>query len=238
MNERKNMTKEINFFVTFMVILGIIGLIGSASAASYVWIEKDVRGVGSLDAEYDIDTEYGIATGIEMQEMISGSGVVSKRKWVLEVNPLIDEECVEGLIEKKELDLEYFPITYQNHSFDQKWLDKKCVKNYDIGAVVDANFVECEKMMLRETVVTYGDGTEISSSNVLEAGPELSIMQTVTADVLGISHIGFAAKDPGNHHHTVAYGREETIGQFQIDSTVEIGLACDDVGLGDWLGCP
>ena len=221
-----------------MVILGIIGLIGSAAAASYVWIEMDVRGVGYLDGKYDIDTEYGIATGIEMQEMISGSGVISKRTWVLEVNPRIDEECIEGLIEEKELDLEYFPITYQNHSYNQKWLDKKCAKNYDIGAVVDANFMQCEKMNLQETIVTYGDGTEISSSNVLEAGSELSIMQTVTADVLGISHIGFAAKDPNNHHHTIAYGREETVGQFQIDSTIEIGLTCDEVGLGDWLGCP
>jgi hypothetical protein len=38
------------------------------------------------------------------------------------------EVCLEGLIEEKEFDVEYFPITYQNHSYDQKWMEKKCVR--------------------------------------------------------------------------------------------------------------
>ncbi len=226
--------------VAAMVIFGLICVIGSAAAASYIWVESNVKGVGHLTSEYEVDTEYGIANGIEMQELESGSGLVTKQKWTLEVNPLLDGECVEGLIEEKEFDVEYFPITYQNHSYDQKWLEKKCVKNYDIGAVTDANFVQCEKLQKKETVVTYGDGTKSTGTPVyeLKAGPELSIMQTVSADVLGISHIGFAAKDPGNHHHTIAYGKEETIGQFQIEKTIEIGFNCTQPGLGDWLGCP
>jgi hypothetical protein len=128
------------------------------------------------------------------------------------------------------------------------------VKNYDIGAVTDANFVQCEKLQKKETVVTYGNGVRgtrghwdwshgwpprwIPGTAGLVAGPELSLMQTVTADVTGISHIGFAAKDPNNHHHTIAYGKEETIGQFNIEKTIEIGLNCSQEGLGDWLGCP
>ncbi|NQE54786.1 hypothetical protein C5S29_14445, partial [ANME-1 cluster archaeon GoMg3.2] len=102
-------------------------------------------------------------------------------------------------------------------------------------AVTDANFVQCEKLQKKETVVTYGDGVTALG---LVQGPELSIMQTVSADVLGISHIGFAAKDPNKHHHTIAYGKEETIGQFQIEKTIEIGLNCNQPGIGDWLGCP
>ncbi|NQE53617.1 hypothetical protein C5S29_08485, partial [ANME-1 cluster archaeon GoMg3.2] len=102
-------------------------------------------------------------------------------------------------------------------------------------AVTDANFVQCEKLQKKETVVTYGDGVAALG---LVQGPELSIMQTVSADVLGISHIGFAAKDPAKRHHTIAYGKEETIGQFSIEKTIEIGLNCTQPGLGDWLGCP
>ncbi|NQE52758.1 hypothetical protein C5S29_04125 [ANME-1 cluster archaeon GoMg3.2] len=237
------MKKRLTMLVAAMVIFGLICVIGSAAAASYVWVESNVKGVGHLNSEYEVDTKAGIATGIEMQELESGSGLVTKQKWTLEVNPRKDStnECYHGLIEVKEFDVEYFPITYQNHSYDQKWLEKKCVKNYDIGAVTDANFVQCEKLQKKETVVTYGKGFTANTGNLswtLIDGPELSIMQTVSADVLGISHIGFAAKDPGNHHHTIAYGKEETIGQFQIDKTIEIGLNCTQPGLGDWLGCP
>jgi hypothetical protein len=118
------------------------------------------------------------------------------------------------------------------------------VKNYDLGAVTDANFIQCEKLQKKESVVTYGDGVEMdqewlnhSNQVVLEAGTP-SLVQTVSADVLGISHIGFSAKDPKQHHHTIAYGREETIGQFQIEKTIEIKLTCLDDQIGDWLGCP
>jgi len=239
--KKKKMKKGLTMLVAAMVIFGLICVIGSAAAASYVWVESNVKGVGFLNSDYEVDTEYGIATGIEMQELESGTGIVTKQKWTLEVNPKNGTTgyCAEGLIEEKEFDVEYFPITYQNHSYDQKWIQKKCVKNYDIGAVTDANFVQCEKLQKKESVVTYGDGVGTSDdSYYLVQGPELSIMQTVTADVLGISHIGFAAKDPDEHHHTIAYGVEETIGQFQIEKTIEIGFDCNEPGLGDWLGCP
>ncbi|MGB3459523.1 MAG: hypothetical protein WBB08_09595, partial [Halobacteriota archaeon] len=226
-----------------------------------VWVESNVKGVGYLNSEYEVDTEYGIANGIEMQELEAGSGLVTKQKWTLEVNPMGPayfsgvDRCLEGLIEEKEFDVEYFPITYQNHSYDQKWMEKKCVKNYDLGAVTDANFIQCEKLQKKESVVTYGDGVWMDPNGGLEE-PKLiapadgwdgipwlwpgtpSLVQTVSADVLGISHIGFAAKDPQEHHHTVAYGREETIGQFQIEKTIEIKLTCREDQIGDWLGCP
>ena len=249
------MKKGLTMLVAAMVIFGLISVIGSAAAATNVWVESNVKGVGHLTSEYEVDTEYGIANGVEMEELESGSGLVTKQTWTLEVNPKGTNVtsgtagvCLEGLIEEKEFDVEYFPITYQNHSYDQKWMEKKCVKNYDLGAVTDANFVQCEKLQKKESVVTYGDGvwmdhTWDSLAGVapgkihLQAGTP-SIVQTVSADVLGISHIGFAAKDPTEHHHTIAYGREETIGQFQIDKTIEIKLNCSTGQIGDWLGCP
>jgi phage baseplate assembly protein gpV len=123
-------------------------------------------------------------------------------------------------------------------------MEKKCVKNYDIGAVTDANFIQCEKLQKKESVVTYGDGVWMDqkwlnhSLQVTLAPGTPSLVQTVSADVLSISHIGFSAKDPKEHRHTIAYGREETIGQFSIEKTIEIKLDCKIYQIGDWLGCP
>ncbi len=96
--------------------------------------------------------------------------------------------------------------------------------------------------------MTYGNGVwGIDQQWPIPTPPEVpvflwagtpSLVQTVSADVLGISHIGFSAKDPNEHHHTIAYGREETIGQFQIEKTIEIKLNCSTGQIGDWLGCP
>ena len=242
-----------------IIIIGLIATIGNVNAASYVWVDSNVKGVGYKNAEYEVDTEYGIANGIEMSELEAGSGIVTTEKWTLEVNPMQDNpwvqgSCVEGLIEEKELDAEYFPITYQNHSYDSKWLEKKCVKNYDLGAVTDANFVQCEKLQKKESVETYGDGVgrvlagyatrngDVGLDFGLYAGDPAAITQTVTADVVGISHIGFAAKaskyEGGEHHHTIAIGKEETIGNFHIEKTIDIRLDCSWNMTGDWLGCP
>jgi len=247
------MKKGLTMLVAAMVITGLICVIGSAAAATNIWVESNVKGVGHLTSEYEVDTEYGLANGIEMQELESGSGLVTKQKWTLEVNPIgieydtSSKVCLEGLIEEKEFDVEYFPITYQNHSYDQKWMEKKCVKNYDLGAVTDANFIQCEKLQKKESVVTYGNGVWMDQEWPKQIPPAVpielaagtpSLVQTVSADVLGISHIGFSAKDPNEHHHTIAYGREETIGQFSIEKTIEIKLNCSTDQIGDWLGCP
>jgi len=245
------MKRRLSMLVAAIVVFGLIVAIGSAVAANYVWIDSNVKGVGYTNSEYGVDTRYGIANGVEMAEQESGTGLVTTQRWTLEVNKVNIESlcecyCAEGLEEKKVLDVEYFPITYQNHSYDQKWQEKKCVKNYLIGAVTDANFVQCEKLQKEETVVTY-TGYEMPApyppydkwydyNN--DESPSASLTQTVTADVLGISHIGFAAKDPGEHHHTIAYGKEETIGQFQIEKTIDIREACNESMVGNWLGCP
>jgi len=239
--KKKKMKKRLTMLVAAMVIFGLICVIGSAAAASYIWVDSNVKGVGYKNAEYEVQTQPGLADGIKMQELESGSGLVTKQKWTLEVNPFDvvnnAELCKEGIIEQKEFDVEYFPIVYQNLSYDQKWLEKKCVKNYVIGAVTDANFVQCEKLQKKESVETY-TGYVANGSGAPITGVSQSLVQTVSANVLGISHIGFAAKDPENQHHTIAYGKEETIGQFNIDKTIDIRLTCIDGLIGDWLGCP
>jgi hypothetical protein len=231
------MKKRLTMLVAAMVIFGLIGTIVGAAAANYVYVESNVKGVGWKNVDYTVDTQPGIATGIEMRELESGTGIVTAQKWTLEVNKWDDDNnvCIESLEEKKIFDVEYFPITYQNLSYDQKWMEKKCVKNYVIGAVTDAYFDQCERLAKEETVVTY-TGLDIDGAAV--NGIDQALTQTITADVLGKTHIGFAAKDSEEKHHTIAVGLEETIGDFRIEKTIEIRLNCSIGQIGDWLGCP
>ena len=234
------MKKGLTMLVAAMVIVGLIGTIGSAAAAQYVYVESNVKGVGWKNVDYTVDTQPGVASGIEMRELESGSGIVTAQKWTLEVNKEVDTSiCAEALEEHKIFDVEYFPITYQNLSYDQKWLEKKCVKNYEIGAVTDAFFDMCERLEKEETVVTY-TGFEIDGVTPITpvANAPRSLTQTVTADVLGRSHIGFTAKESTGNHRTIALGVEETVGDFHIEKTIDIRDNCTADMVGDWLGCP
>jgi hypothetical protein len=228
--------RELTLVGATLVIFALLATIGSAVAVDTVWVESDAKGVGYKNAGYEVDTRYGLANGIEMKELEAGSGLVTAQKWTLDVNgDLADATaCCEHIEEKKVLDVEYFPITYQNHSYDSKWQEKKCVKNYYIGAVTDANFVQCEKLQKEESVRT----DETPANRPEQCKSWGSLVQTVTADVLGISHIGFAAKNVNEHHHTIAIGKEETVGNFHIEKTIDIRLDCEAPGGGDWLGCP
>jgi hypothetical protein len=234
--KEEKMKKGLTMLVAAMVIFGLIGTIASAAAANYVFVESNVRGVGWKNVDYTVDTQPGIASGIEMRELESGTGIVTSQKWTLEVNKwdADNQVCLESLDEKKLFDVEYFPITYQNLSYDQKWLEKKCVKNYEIGAVTDAYFDQCERLEKEETVVTY-TGLDIDGNPVVV---NRALTQTVSADVLGKAHIGFAAKQQGGNHRTIAVGLEETIGDFRIEKTIDIRQTCEENMVGDWLGCP
>jgi hypothetical protein len=247
------MNRRLAMLAVAIVIFGLIATIGSAVAADYIWIESNLKGVGWKNVDYTVDTRPGVASGVEMRELESGSGIVTAQKWTLEVNMVNPHAdcancfCLEGLEEHKIFDVEYFPITYQNLSYDQKWLEKKCVKNYEIGAVTDAFFDMCERLEKEETVVTY-TGYESAFGGLVplwidyndDESPAAALTQTVTADVLGRSHIGFAAKQRGiwSNHRTIAMGVEETVGDFHIEKTIDIRETCREGMVGDWLGCP
>jgi hypothetical protein len=239
------MKKGLTMLLVAIVISGLIATIGSVAAANYVYVESNVKGVGWKNVDYTVDTRPGVASGIEMRELESGSGIVTAQKWTLEVNKLVFPGiCAESLEEHKIFDVEYFPITYQNLSYDQKWLEKKCVKNFAIGAVTDAYFDMCERLEKEEIVETY-TGFQAGGiiPNPVPLQPALapqSLTQTVTADVLGRSHIGFAAKQTGllTNHRTIAMGLEETVGDFHIEKTIDIRNNCQEAMTGDWLGCP
>jgi len=246
------MKRKLAMLVVALILFALIAAIGSAVAANYVWVESNLKGVGWKNVDYTVDTRPGVASGVEMRELESGSGIVTAQKWTLEVNMANPRSlcpppcfCMEGLEEHKIFDVEYFPITYQNLSYDQKWLEKKCVKNYVIGAVTDAFFDMCERLEKEETVVTYTGNESLFGGQAppwynwnTPQSPPAALTQTVTADVLGRSHIGFAAKESDGNHRTIAMGVEETVGDFHIEKTIDIRETCNESMVGDWLGCP
>lgn len=98
--------------------------------------------------------------------------------------------------------------------------------------VANTPFIQCDR--LEDPVVT-NIGRMQSYAERSRSG---SLVHTITANVLGMSHIGFAAKDPHNPHHTIATGRMVTVGNFHIEKTIEIRLDCNQCSSGMWLGCP
>jgi len=98
--------------------------------------------------------------------------------------------------------------------------------------VANTQFIPCCRLE-KPFVINTG-----RNQNYAEPSRSGSLVHTITANVLGMSHIGFAAKDPHNPHHTIAIGRMETVGNFQIEKTIEIRLDCNQCSSGMWLGRP
>ena len=86
---------------------------------------------------------------------------------------------------------------------------------------VNTPFFPCDRL---KTPFVITAGRDRSYAERSHSG---SLVHTITANVLGMSHIGFAAKDPHNPHHTIAIGRMESVGNFQIEKTIEIRSGCN-----------
>ena len=51
-------------------------------------------------------------------------------------------------------ELEYMPVSYQTGTYDQKWIDKLCVQNYKIGAVMTEMYTHAEHLQKTTEVKT------------------------------------------------------------------------------------
>jgi hypothetical protein len=136
-------------------------------------------------------------------------------------------------------ELEYMPVSYQTGTYDQKWIDKLCVQNYKIGAVMTEMYTHAESLQKHTEVKTrlYRDTTVIPCcTGVLEA--------QLKSSVIGVAHIGWLSKDPeasaslkGRH---AEYGRsvEDLTGVFQIEKFIQLwgNSTCGEVSV-DWLPC-
>ena len=65
----------------------------------------------------------------------------------------------------KEAEFEYMPVSYQTGTYDQKWVEKLCVQNYRIGAVLTEMYTHAEHLQKTTEVKTRGYGLVMNGSD-------------------------------------------------------------------------
>jgi hypothetical protein len=249
-----------------------IALIGMAGAANYMYEKASVKGVGYKNVEMIISTQTGFE-GQKLVEKESGSGNVITERTELEAerqlqrggkpvgsDPKNDDKspclwptgilCPMDYINfTKEAEFEYMPVSYQTGTYDQKWVEKLCVQNYKIGAVLTEMYTHAEHLQKTTEVKTrgYGNmnwdythddeyGCPACCTGVLEAN--------LNSNVIGVAHIGWISRDPtadpqlkGRH---AEYGRsvEDLTGVFSIEKFIQLwgNSTCGAISV-DWLPC-
>ena len=237
-----------------LAVLLIIGmaLVGMAGAANYMYEKATVKGVGYKNVEIIIQTQYGLE-GNKLVEKESGSGNVIIEKTEIEaerdawnVDPYDvcartegQRDCCPDYINfTKEAEFEYMPVSYQTGRYDQKWIEKLCVQNYFIGAVVVEMYTHAEHLQKNTEVKTRKDCADVQACGCCLGALEANF----NSDVIGVAHIGWLSKDPtatqkGRH---VEYGRsvEDLTGVFSIEKFIQLwgNETCQEVQV-DWLPC-
>jgi hypothetical protein len=148
-----------------------------------------------------------------------------------------DPCCGDYINFSKEAEFEYMPVSYQTGTYDQKWIEKLCVQNYYIGAVVVEMYTHAEHLQKNTEVKTRRDcgitGDCGDCTGALEAN--------FNSNVIGVAHIGWLSKDTstikGRHPE---WGRsvEDLTGVFSIEKFIQLwgNDTCGDVQV-DWLPC-
>ena len=230
-------------------------IIGMAGAANYMYEKSSIKGVGMLEQTKIVSTQSGFA-GQKLVERVAGSGQVIGLDAELEVERQMDSSgnafnctfpnnCAMDYINfTKEAEFEYMPVSYQTGTYDQKWVEKLCVQNYRIGAVLTEMYTHAEHLQKTTEVKTRGYQNVCSEptnngnccTGVLEAN--------LNSNVIGVAHIGWLSRDPepnrllkGRH---AEYGRsvEDLTGVFAIQKFIQLwgNSTCGAISV-DWLPC-
>jgi len=235
-----------------MIVLAVIvmAIVGMAGAANYMYEKSSIKGVGYRSLEIVISTQNGF-NGQKLVEKQSGSGNVITSRIELEAERQpADLSCewptgsdpMDYINFTSEQELEYMPVSYQTGTYDQKWVDKLCVQNYKIGAVLTEMYTHAEHLQKTTEVKTRGynsdSGTTVPAccTGVLEAN--------LNSNVIGVAHIGWISRDPlpekvlkGRH---AEYGRsvEDLTGVFSIEKFIQLwgNSTCGAISV-DWLPC-
>ena len=155
----------------------------------------------------------------------------------------------------KEAEFEYMPVSYQTGTYDQKWVEKLCVQNYRIGAVLTEMYTHAEHLQKTTEVKTRGYGlvqntasgvasTVYGSANGCPACCTGVLEANLNSNVIGVAHIGWLSRDPnadnqlkGRH---AEYGRsvEDLTGVFSIEKFIQLwgNSTCGAISV-DWLPC-
>jgi len=161
----------------------------------------------------------------------------------------------------KEAEFEYMPVSYQTGTYDQKWVEKLCVQNYRIGAVLTEMYTHAEHLQKTTEVKTRGyglvqnvaipglPGTNVGigiydSANGCPPCCTGVLEANLNSNVIGVAHIGWLSRDPqadyqlkGRH---AEYGRsvEDLTGVFSIEKFIQLwgNSTCGAISV-DWLPC-
>ncbi len=231
-----------------LVVLVIIAmaLVGMAGAANYMYEKASVKGVGYKNTEMIISTQEGYK-GAKLVEKESGSGNVITENTEVEAERQIGVpgNCayVTGTCEmdyinfSKQAEFEYMPVSYQTGQYNQKWIEKLCVQNYAIGAVLTEMYTHAEHLQKNTEVKTrlYNNACVTNCcTGVLEAN--------LNSNVIGVAHIGWISRDvavnsKGRHNE---WGRsvEDLTGVFSIEKFIQLwgNSTCGAISV-DWLPC-
>jgi hypothetical protein len=239
--------------IAVLVIIAM-AVVGMAGAANYMYEKASIKGVGYKNVEMIISTQTGF-NGQKLVEKESGSGNVITERTELEAERQLNRDgtwidacpwptgtvCPMDYINfTKEAEFEYMPVSYQTGTYDQKWVEKLCVQNYRIGAVLTEMYTHAEHLQKTTEVKTRGYAANCTitkcCTGVLEAN--------LNSNVIGVAHIGWISRDPladnqlkGRH---AEYGRsvEDLTGVFSIEKFIQLwgNSTCGAISV-DWLPC-
>jgi hypothetical protein len=160
----------------------------------------------------------------------------------------------------KQAEFEYMPVSYQTGTYDQKWMDKLCVQNYKIGAVMTEMYTHAEHLQRNSEIKTRNYmNKNVSLYFSVKSGKakrDFSVgyppvpcctgvlEANINSNVIGVAHIGWISRDPasdpqlkGRH---AEYGRsvEDFTGVFSIEKFIQLwgNSTCGAVSV-DWLPC-
>jgi hypothetical protein len=248
------------------LILAAALLVGMAGAANYMYEKASVKGVGYKNVEMIISTQTGF-NGQKLVEKESGSGNVITERTELEAERQLQRNgqpigggCVwptgtacpmDYINFTKEAEFEYMPVSYQTGTYDQKWVEKLCVQNYRIGAVLTEMYTHAEHLQKTTEVKTRGYGyfqTDNDATNGADGSCPACctgvLEANLNSNVIGVAHIGWISRDPmadnqlkGRH---AEYGRsvEDLTGVFSIEKFIQLwgNSTCGAISV-DWLPC-
>jgi hypothetical protein len=204
-------------------LLLAVAMFGSASAADYIFESLTVKGSGYRSDEIRGQTAPG-NVGQKIAETSSGTGS-SYDRFQLEIDAVLN-----SINYSRDAEFEYFPTIYNNKTYDQKWKDVLCAKNYDAGAQVTEAYTQAEHLQKTTEVIAIGN----VSSNYLAAH--------LNSNVIGKAHIGWAS----NLNTTDSFGRflhigkstEDLTGVFSIEKFIELlQNSSNSKGAIDWMPC-
>lgn len=199
-----------------------VAMLGDTIAADYIFEQSVIKGVGYRSHELFGQTAQG--GGQRLVERISGSGSFEDRT-VFELDVVGN-----SISYSQDANFEYFPTSYQTGTYDQKWRDLLCMRNYDAGAVLTESYSQAERLQKSTEVRTTGNATR----NGLEAH--------LSSNVIGVVHIGWVSKEtqPNKKGRYMQLGRstEDAVGVFSIEKYIELLANGTNCGQGtEWMPC-